>query len=271
MARCIVLLLTLIQMSALTAQDVALAKDFYIHGLKSRSLENFIEILHNPKTTPADKAEALYYMGQISFDEKSYATALSDWQSLIKQYPTAPRSIELKDRLNQLKEVFAKSTDAAIDSLVARSYINNGDVWSQDDRKFTIDSSWLQHVELAVSWYDRAIKEFPNSSAAELAYQRKLFTIIGWRELGRDGESYGIKANPKKYMPQLLDTFSAFEAAYPKNGDLQGFRYQIAQAYWAQKDWANTKAWLNKIVEAGGGQTSFYVETAKARLGKIEY
>jgi hypothetical protein len=210
-------------------------------------------------------------MGQISFDDNSYATALDDWQTLIKQYPTAARSVELKDRLSQLKEVFAKTTDAAIDSLVARSYIRNGDFWSQEDRRFTIDSSWLQHVELAVIWYDRVIKEFPNSSAAELAYQRKLFAIIGWRVAGRDGDQYGVKANFKKYMPELLETFSAFETAFPKDGDLQGFRYQIAQAYWGSKDWANTRAWLAKIIDAGGGQTSFYVETAKARLEKVEY
>jgi tetratricopeptide (TPR) repeat protein len=255
----------------LLAQDAGLAKDFYLHGLKSRALETFIEVLHSPKATPADRAEALYYMGQISFDENSYSTALDDWQSLIRQYPKAARSIELKDRLTQLKEVFAKTTDAAIDSLVARSYIQNGDFWSQDDRKLTIDSSWLQHVELAVDWYDRVIKEFPDSSAAELAYQRKLFALVGWRDLGRDDVSYGVKGNFRKYMPQLLETFAAFETAFPKNGDLQGFRYQIAQAYWGQKDWANTRLWLNKIIDAGGGQTSFYVATAKARLGKIEY
>jgi hypothetical protein len=94
----------------LLAQDAGLAKDFYLHGLKSRALETFIEVLHSPKATPADRAEALYYMGQISFDENSYSTALDDWQSLIKQYPTAARSIELKDRLTQLKEVFATET-----------------------------------------------------------------------------------------------------------------------------------------------------------------
>jgi tetratricopeptide (TPR) repeat protein len=248
-----------------------LPKDFYLHGLKSRALETFIEIHHSSKATPADKAEALYYMGQIAFDENSYSTALDDWQSLIKRYPTATRSIELKDRLNQLKEVFAKTTDAAIDSLVARSYIKNGDFWSQDDRRFTIDSSWLQHVELAVDWYDRVIKEFPNSAAAELAYQRKLFALVGWQAISRDGEKYGTKGDFKKYMPQLLEAFSSFETAFPKNGDLQGFRYQIAQAYWGHREWANTRVWLNKIVEAGGEQTSFYVATAKARLEKVEY
>ena len=253
------------------AQEAALARDFYVHGLKSRALESYIELLHSAKAVPADKAEALYYMGQIAFDENSYSTAIDDWQKLIKDYPTSKRAGELKDRLNQLKEVFAKETDASLESLVARSYIRNGDFWADGDKKFSIDSSWMSHVDLAVNWYDRVIQEFPGSDAAEIAYQRKMFALLGWRELGRDGEVYGLKANYQQYMPQVLKTFTEFEAAFPKSSHLQGFRYQIAQAYWGHKDWDNTRAWRTKVVEAGAGQDSFYTDTAKARLKKVEY
>ena len=265
------LALALISCGLASAQDAALARDYYVHGLKSRALESFIGILHEAKAAPADKAEALYYMGQIAFDENSYSTAIDDWQRLIKEYPTSKRAAELKDRLSQLKEVFAKATDASIDSLVARSYIKNGDFWADGEKTFTIDSSWLSHVDLSVSWYDRVIQEFPGTGAAEIAYQRKLFALLGWRELGRDGDVYGVKANFQQYMPQVLKTFAEYESAFPKSDHLQGFRYQIAQAYWGHKDWENTRAWLNKVIEAGSGQSSFYTETAKARLKKVEY
>jgi tetratricopeptide (TPR) repeat protein len=254
------------------AQDVSLAKDLYLHGISSRALESFIEILHNPKATASDKAESLYYMGQISFDQNAYATALKDWQVLIKDYPSSQRASELKSRLSQLREVFSKTTDASLDSLVASSYLNNGDFWSRGNSHiFNIDSSWLPNAELAIIWYDRVIQEFPGSTAAELAYNRKLFALIGWTEPGQYGSSYGLKADYKKYMPQLLDAFTAFETAFPASGALQGFRYQIAQAYWSKKDWVNTRVWLDKIVEVGGTQPSFYVEAAKARLTKVEY
>ncbi len=62
-----------------------------------------------------------------------------------------------------------------------------------------------------------------------------MFALLGWRELGRDGEAYGLKSNFQQYMPQVLKTFAEFEAAFPKSSHLQGFRYQIAQAYWGHK------------------------------------
>ena len=73
-------------------------------------------------------------MGQITFDQGRVSIALADWQKLIKDYPTSQRAIEIKERLNQLKDVFSKSIDENISSSVAQSYINNGDFWA--DCKF---------------------------------------------------------------------------------------------------------------------------------------
>lgn len=163
-----------------------------------------------------------------------------------------------------------KLSDSNITSLTAQSYVSNGDFWSKSDRVFHIDSSWLPHVELAAGWYDRTIKEFPNSDAAELAYERKLFALIGWKEIGEDS-AYGLRANFGKYMPQVLDTFTSFENAFPSNSSLQAFRYQIAQAYWGQRDWSNARLWLERVIEKGDGRPTFYTETANARLQKLEY
>jgi tetratricopeptide (TPR) repeat protein len=254
-----------------SAQSVDLAKSYYQHNLNDKAKDILITLFHAPATTPANKAKALYLLGQISFDEGHVQVALTDWQTLIKDYPQSPEAKEISARLAQLNEIVNKSSDARVTSAVARSYISNGDFWAQGDRKFTIDSSWLPAADLALEWYDRVIKEFPNSDAAELAYQRKLFALIGWKEPGRDGEAYGLRGDYRKYLPQVLDTFTSFEAAFPKNSSLQAFRYQIAQAYWSHKDWANTRAWLQKIIDKGTGETTFYTETAKARLQKVEY
>lgn len=253
------------------AEDISLAKEYYAHNLRSRALEIFIELLNKPQASAANKAEALYYMGQISFDEARYSTALNDWQRLIKNYPTSPKAIEIKERLVQLREIFVKVSDESISSVVAQSYIRNGDFWSKADSKFTIDSSWMPNVELSAQWYDKTIAEFPGTDAAEMAFQHKMFVLIGWEERGQYGSSYGVKNNFSKYMPQLLKTFEEFETAFPSSSYLQGFRYQIAQTYWSHKEWENTRMWLNKIIEKSQGKSSFYTETAKARLNKIEY
>ena len=135
---------------------------------------------------------------------------------------------------------------------------------------FTIDNSWLPNVELAIEWYDRVIAEFPKSEAAEMAFQRKLFSLLGWKGIGMYASSYGLKADFNKYMPLLLSTFADFEKQFPKSAYLQGFRYQIAQAYWIHRDWANTRSWLTRVVQNGDAK-SFYVQTAKARLAKVEH
>ncbi len=94
---------------------------------------------------------------------------------------------------------------------------------------------------------------------------------MGWKESGKYGSSYGIRGDYKKYRPILIQTFEEFESSFPESSFLQGFRYQIAQSYWKEKDWGNTRLWLNKIIEKSNGQISFYSETAKARLNKVEY
>lgn len=257
--------------SPMRGQSIEIAKDYYVHNVKGRALESFIDVFHNSKA-PEVKAEALSYMGQIAFEDNNYSAAFTDWTKLIKDYPSSKQAGEIKDRLTQMQEVMGKVSSASISSTVAGSYVRNGDFWSKADKIFTIDASWLPSVELANAWYDKTIAEFPGSEAAEIAYQRKLFTILGWKELGQYGSVYGLQADFKKYIPLLTQTFGSFEAAFPKSPYLQGFRYQIAQAYWSHKDWQSTRDWLNKIIQAGEGQPgSFYTETAKARLGKVEY
>ena len=252
-------------------QSVELAKDYYQHGLNDKAKENLITTIHSSSSSPESKAKALYLLGQISFDEGHVKVALADWGTLVKEYPQTREAKEINARLAQLNEIVTKVSDANITSAVARSYLSNGDFWSRGERRFVIDGSWLSDVELASEWYDRVILEFPDSDAAELAYEKKLFALLGWKELGSDGAAYGAKNNYKKYLPQIIDTFSSLEKAFPHNSSLQAFRYQIAQTYWEHRDWANTRLWLQQIIDKSNGEHTFYTETAKARLQKVEY
>ncbi|MDF1577886.1 MAG: hypothetical protein P1P81_05510, partial [Desulfobulbales bacterium] len=74
-----------------------------------------------------------------------------------------------------------------------------------------------------------------------------------------------------KYMPLLLETFVAFEKEHPNASTLQAFRYQIAQAYWSNKNWVKTREWLNLIIKESGEGDSFYKDTAQRRLKKVEH
>jgi hypothetical protein len=256
---------------ALEAQSLTKARRFADHGMSVEAKAEFISILHMATATPADKAESLYQLGQLSFAEGRYKTALADWSELREKYPATSQAKDLADRLAQLREVVQKGTDEVLSNAVASSYVRNGDFWSDAPEQFTIDASWLPRAELGLLWYDRVIKEYPGSDAAELSYIRKLRTLLGWKEPGQYGDSYGVKADFGKYMPLTVQTFDEFAKAFPSNTSLQALRFQIAQAFWSRKDWKGTRLWLQAIVDEAKGEQTFYSELAKARLAKVEY
>ena len=267
-------ILTLVSCSKplpVTAQSLARAKRFADHGMSNEAKAEFIAVLQTAASTPADKAESLFQLGQLSFAEGRYKTAHSDWAELRDKYPTSPQAKDLGERLAQLREVVQKGSNEILSNAVASTYVRNGDFWSDAPDKFTIDASWLPKVELGVYWYDRVVKEYPGSDAAELAYVRKLRTLLGWKELGQYGSSYGVEASSHIYMPLALQAFEEFSKDFPANTSLQAFRFQIAQSFWSRKDWTNTRVWLQHIVDEAKGETTFYSELAKARLAKVEY
>jgi tetratricopeptide (TPR) repeat protein len=254
-----------------TVAQVDVATEYYQHQMPEKAKDLLILALNDRTSTPAIKAQSLYLLGQISFEEKNYSAAFTDWQKLVKQYPQSSEALEINKRLPALREAIQKFSDATLSSSAATAYIDHGDFWSKGDRIFMIDSSFLSDVELANYWYDRTISEFPNTDAAELAYQRKMFALLGWKDLGEYGQTYGVRANFAKYMPQLLQTFADFEKAFPNSSYLQGFRFQIGQEYWKRKEWASASDWFQKVVNAGQGEKTFYTETAAARLQKLQY
>lgn len=252
-------------------QGIELATDYYRHGLQDRAVEAFIDVVHAPSSSATHIAEALYFLGEISFEQGRYSVALETWNNLIENYPESARSIEIRGRLAQLSEVISETSDASITSAVARSYLRNGDFWSEAGTIFTIDHSWLPAVEMANSWYDRIIAEFPGTDAAELAHRRRLLTLLGWRETGQYGSSYGLRDDFRTYMPQVLAALEDFATEFPESSAIPAFQYQIAQAYWREKDWVNTRLWLRRILDNASGQTTFYSELAQARLQRVEY
>lgn len=251
--------------------SVEKAEMFNEHGLNGDAKRELIDVIFSGAEVSV-KAEALYFLGSIAFEEKRVSTALGAWKTLVAKYPTSSRAKLVKDKIAELAEIVGESADEALNNAVAQSYLRHADFWSKGkDSIFRIDSSWIPNVEAAVKWYDKVIEEFPKSVAAERAYKGKLRALIGWKESGRHGSSHGVKGDFDKYIPQLLSAFSSYEKEFPKAGSLQAFRYQIAQIYWSNKDWALTRQWLNKIIEVSGETESFYKDLAKRRLKKIEY
>lgn len=252
-------------------QSIKLGLDYYHHNLNSEAKILFIKLLNSNESTDDLKAEVLFWLGQISYEEGNYSTAFNDWEMLVSTYPQSSFANEIGEQLNQLREVLTRVTDIEFSNAIASSYLKNGDFWSEAGTKFLIDGSWFPKIELSIEWYDRVINEFPGSKAAELAYRKKIFTLLGWEDPGQYGAKHGAKKSFSTYIPLVIETFNEFEAAFPESSYLQGFRYQIAQEYWRNKKWDGTRTWLQKVLDSSGGKETFYTQSAKARLNKIEY
>lgn len=255
----------------IAAQNLERAKLFKEHGLPSEAKAECILIVtsSNPE---AEKATAYYILGMIAFDEKRISTALETWLKLKKQFPQSIEAKEVSERTKDLAQIVGENTRETMNNAVAQSYLSHGEFWSRGKSGiFTIDSSWIPNVESAIKWYDKMVQEFPKTIAAKVGYEQKMRTILGWKEPGRDGKEHGIKSDPQEYIPLLVATFQDYEKAFPDSGELQAFRYQIAQAYWGIKDWEQTRIWLKSIIEKSEGGESFYTDLARRRLEKVEY
>jgi len=247
------------------------ANMLYQHGLTKEAKTELIDIVFS-KSDDSSKAQAYYLLGSIAFEENKITVALDSWRDLSKKYPNSEQALIVKDRINELAEIVGESVKESTANVIARSYLRHGDFWSKGKSEiFMIDSSWIPNVETALKWYDKVISEFPKSAASRIAYKNKIRTLIGWEESGKYGSKYGIEQNFEKYMPQLLEAFALLENEHPNASSLQAFRYQVAQVYWSEKDWAKTREWLNLIINKSGEGDSFYKDLAERRLKKIEY
>lgn len=244
---------------------------FYQHGLVNEAKSQLIHVIFDD-SSESEKAAAYYLLGTIAFSEDRIQIALETWQELLERYPASKEAVYVEQRILEMRELVGEIEKETVDDIVASSYIAHGDFWSRGKRTtFSIDTSWIPKVEAALKWYAKTIEEFPHTSASRTAYEKKLQTILGWTDTGPYGRSYGIREDYDRYLPKLLETFYAFEKMHPEATTLQAFRYQIAQVYWNQRDWENTREWLSIIVETSGDVDSYYSDLAQRRLLKVEY
>jgi hypothetical protein len=229
-----------------------------------------VDFLIEPGIHPLEKSAAMYLLGLISFEERKIRSAVRIWRMLVEEFPQSYEGKLVEDRLPELMQNLPGEPTEYIDEIRASMYIKNGDYWivGKDPGLF-VDLAYINNIEAAVHWYNKAIQEFPKSAAARLAHEQKLKTLIGWKDTANFGMAYGAMGEFSTYMPQVLDAFQAFEKAFPDAPSLQPIRFQIAQLYWFNKDFVNTESWLKQVVDHGRDEDSFYVDLAERRLHKL--
>jgi tetratricopeptide (TPR) repeat protein len=255
------------------AQSLQKAEMLLENGLVPDAQKELIEVISSTSSALApDRPKALSLLATIAVRRDNFRAAEGAWNRLIRDYPKSAEAALARERMPLLASVMGKAAEEELVDAAMGVYIRNGDFWAEGrDKIFHIDTSWIGHVEAAISWYDRVIAESPGSTAARLAYEYKMRTLVGWEEPGRDGKSYGARGNPTKYVPQLVETFRNYEKVFPSAFNAQAFRFQIAQAFWVTRNWDQARAWLNEIVDKDNGANSFYKDLAQRRLQKVEY
>lgn len=269
---CFCIVLTNTFWSTLSAESASVKKAEMLneHGLQAEAKRELINVLFET-ADENEKAQAYYLLGNIAFTEKRLSAALNTWNTLVEKHPNSKQAELVKGKISELTEIIGESTIETINNAVALSYFRNADFWSRNkEATFTIDGSWIPRVEAAIKWYEKVIIEFPQSPAAELAYKSKIHTLLGWKDPGRYGEWQGAREDFEKYMPQILETFSSFEADFPQSRSLQAFRYQIAQLYWRRSNYEKVREWLNLIISISGDSDSFYKDLAQWRLENLK-
>ena len=225
------------------AQSLDRAELFRTHGLISEAKKEYIEIVTDGDFYDEDKAAALSSLGDIAFSENKVALAVSTWNELITKYPESPQAEQIKTRLSQLADVVKSVEDQSVDNVVAQAYIGHGDWWSKNKEEVTtIDSSWIPMDQVALGWFDKVISEFPKTQAARVAYVKKFQVVLGWTDPGEYGETYGVKKS--RNVADLVSVFEQFSSDFPHDENLQRLRYTIAQEYWSDRKFTETKEWL---------------------------
>jgi tetratricopeptide (TPR) repeat protein len=252
------------------ADLTALPKTFYEHGLIEDAKRGFIEVTFDSSATNAEKASALSALGDIAFDQNKIGLAISTWRDLVERFPESEEAKAVEERLDQLGEIVEATTTSTLDNQIARSHLRNGDWWSRGrEEGITIDTSWIPKDEAALQWYDRVIAEFPGTPSATIALKRKFQTVYGWEEPGKYGNTYGVKSTGD--VQKLIDVFAELETAAPDDVDLQRFRYMIAQSFWNNRKFDETREWLQRVIDADEEKGGFYADLAEWRLEKVDY
>ena len=264
------------------------ARMLHLHGLTIDAKKELIEVIFS-KEKATHKAEAYYMLGTLAFEQNDISAALETWTQLIGDFPNSDQAKLVKDRIKLLSESIGEASRNPLENIVAQSYLRNAEFWSEGkSKRFVITPpSGLLKMEVAISWYDRVIQEFPQTTASRIAYEGKMLILIGWvgwENIGSSDDVAVAQTNFEHYMPQLVETFSVFERDYPEASTLQAFRFQIVQQYyhtamltkalgWYSLGLDKTdhyrnqaREWLNLVIEKAGEQYTFYRDIAECYL-----
>ena len=155
-----------------------------MHGLEVDAKRAFIDLLYNDEAHEEDKADALYQLGLIAFNNKDIGLATETWGLLIDEFPNTEKgrtvSAGIKYLLEDYNALILESAEeemhdrkAEMRDALAQSYFLNAQFWWDPPKQWSIYTSHINPFTMAIEWYDKVITEFPRTDAAKKAMSYK--------------------------------------------------------------------------------------------------
>ncbi len=151
-----------------------------MHGLEVDAKRAFIDLLYNDEAHEEDKADALYQLGLIAFNNKEIGLATETWGLLIDEFPNTEKGRTVSAGIKYLledydalvlesaKEEIRDRKEVMRDAL-AQSYLLNAQFWWDPPKQWGIYTSHINQFTMAREWYDKVVTEFPGTDAAKKA------------------------------------------------------------------------------------------------------
>ena len=104
-----------------------------MHGLEADAKRAFIDLLYNDEAHEEDKADALYQLGLIAFNNKDIGLATETWGILIDEFPNTEKgrtvSAGIKYLLEDYNALVLESAKEEVSDVSAQSYLLNAQFW----------------------------------------------------------------------------------------------------------------------------------------------
>ena len=144
-----------------------------MHGFEVDAKRAFIDLLYDDEAHEEDKADALYQLGLIAFNNKDIDLATETWGILIDEFPNTEKgrtvSAGLKYLLEDYDALVLESAKEVMRDALAQSYLLNAQFWWDAPKQWNIYTSHINHLTMAREWYDKVVTEFPGTDAAKKA------------------------------------------------------------------------------------------------------
>ena len=151
-----------------------------MHGLEVDAKRAFIDLLYKDEAHEEHKADALYQLGLIAFNNKDIGLATETWRLLIDEFPDTEKGQTVSAGIVSLLEdydalILERQQEAmqdraeAMHDAVAQSYLLNAQFWWDAPKQWNIYTSHINHLTMAREWYDKVVTEFPRTDTAKKA------------------------------------------------------------------------------------------------------